>query len=324
MIDTDGDNAPDTVCEPAAMSDNALHVEIAAAMGLHQIIGRAYDAHTAAPINKTGIVFSAFLNGKAQGSGGAFQDGWFSVLAVPTDNATPYDLKLNVPGYTAGTISFNSVMATDCGGGSNTHNCTQPDAGGIGLPKTLSGQYHVVTNWAYGAVETHLFTPTAGPIQCDVGITSLSSLFCSVGSLTSAPFARVLYHGSTDATIPWERGNNLLSIKAPLYPTSPGIPYQIFIKNFADHFALPFQLAKTRVWAKGKILGTVDASQGDETTNGCDLALGPNVCDVFYVGDLSQAGVFTPKGTYGTSSALGPPGVIPYSALPAPLGLRRP
>jgi hypothetical protein len=61
----------------------------------------------------------------------------------------------------------------------------------------------------------------------------------------------------------------------------------------------------------------VIANQGDIATNSCSTygGSGTNACDTLYVGDLSQAGVFTAKGIYGTSSAAGPPGVLPYTAV---------
>jgi thermitase len=316
MIDTDGDSVPDTLCQPATMNDNARQPDFAAAMNRHEFYGRAFDAQTGAPLNKGTV--TAFLNGKQQGSA-AIVDSYIAILDLPNDNVNPYDVKVNVPGYTAGTISFASVLAGDCGGGANTHNCWSPypGMGGIALPKNLPGQVHVVTDWAWGSMETHLFTPTAGPIQCDVGVTPLSSMFCFLGSLTSAPMARMLYHGGNDPSVNGNlNGIDLISIKAPLYPTSPGVPYEIFV---TDHGSgqLFYQYAITRVWAGGKIIGTVIANQGDIATNSCSTygGSGTNACDTLYVGDLSQAGVFTAKGIYGTSSAAGPPGVLPYTAV---------
>jgi hypothetical protein len=316
MIDTDGDSVPDTLCQPATMNDNARQPDFAAAMNRHQFYGRAFDAQTGAPLSKGTV--TAFLNGQQQGAA-AIVGSYINILDLPNDNVNPYDLKVNVPGYTAGAISFASFVAGDCGGGANTHNCTFtfPGVGGIALPKNLPGQVHVVTDWQWGSIETHLFTPTAGPIQCDVGVTPLSSMFCFLGSLTSAPMARILYHGGND---PFVNGNwngiDLISIKAPLYPTSPGVPYEIFV---TDHGSgqLIYENAITRIWAGGKIIGTVIANQGDIATNSCSTygGSGTNACDTLYVGDLSQAGVFTAKGIYGTSSAAGPPGVIPYTAV---------
>jgi hypothetical protein len=322
MVDTDGDGAPDTPCQPAAMSDTATFPDLGAAMGRHAISGWVFEANTANTLPKTATV-SALLNGKvaAKASIAPFAKprGRFFIIDVPGDNLTPYQVQVSVPGYTQGPVTYASVLLDDCGGGSNSGNCVYKDTGGIGLPKNVPGRYHVVTNWAAGNLETHVFTPSAGPIACDVGMSQLSSLFCWLGSLTSAPFVRLLHHGATDPNTRPGFGDDLISIKAPLYPTSPGTPYEIFLKD-PGTFTLPSQGVLTRVWTGGKIIGTVDASQGDSATNGCTYSGGGTACDVFYVGDLSQAGTFTPKGIYGTASAAGPPGVLPYTVSPRPLG----
>jgi hypothetical protein len=321
MVDTDGDGTPDTPCQPAAMSDTATYPDLATIMGRHAISGWVFEANTANTLPKTATV-SALFNGKvaAKATIAPFAKplGRFFVIDVPGDNVTPYQVQANVPAYTQGPVTYASVLLDDCGGGTNSVGCIYKDTGGIGLPKNVPGRYHVVTNWAAGSLETHVFTPSAGPIACDVGMSQLSSLFCWLGSLTSAPFVRLLHHGGTDPNTRAGFGDDLISLKAPLYPTS-GTPYEIFLTD-SGSLTLPSQGAITRIWTGGKIIGTVDASQGDSAMNGCDFSGGGGtVCDVFYVGDLSQAGTFTPKGIYGTAS-VGPPGVLPYTMSPRPLG----
>jgi hypothetical protein len=257
---------------------------------------------------------TALHNGKPAGVGGQpVGYGYFGIINLPNDNVIPYQVQINAPGYTAGPVTVESVLLDDCGGGFPSW-CTNRFPGEIGLPPNIPGRHHIVTNWQSGSLETDLFTPTAGPIQCEVGIAQISSLYCFLGSLTSAPFARLLHHGANGDPTFWGFGDDLVSIKGPLYPTSPGVPYEIFL-NTLGTFNLPNQGAVTRIWTGGKIVGTFEASQGDSTTNGCTYSGGSTPCDLLYVGDLSQAGVFTPKGIYGTSSAAGSPGVLPYTAV---------
>ena len=64
-------------------------------------------------------------------------------------------------------------------------------------------------------------------------------------------------------------------------------------------------------------MARVDAADGDVVTNDCTYHGGPNTCGAFWVGDLSGTGVFTPRAIYGTISAAGSPGVLPYGV---PLG----
>jgi hypothetical protein len=234
----------------------------------------------------------------------------YRIIDLPMDNVTLVELRVNMPGYTAGPVTIAKGTVDDCGGGASTLNCITSFLGQLSLPKNLTGQIHVVTDWNDNDLDTHLFTPSSAPITCDVGPNPISSLYCFLGSLTSAPFARVLYHGPGYAP-----SAELLSIKRPLYPTTSGTPYRIFLVDY-DNNTIRTSQAVTRIWAGGKIVAQVEASDGDVATNNCDYGGGANRCGAFWVGDLSGTGVFTPKAIYGTLSAAGSPGVLPYGALP--------
>jgi hypothetical protein len=71
-----------------------------------------------------------------------------------------------------------------------------------------------------------------------------------------------------------------------------------------------------RLWKGGVILATVRASifDSDLTTHNCELVGGSTDCDAWYIGDLSSAGVFTPRNVFGVfdTTTGDPDGVLPY------------
>jgi len=145
--------------------------------------------------------------------------------------------------------------------------------------------------------------------QLSPGITPISSLFCFLGSLSSAPFARLLHDGGPNNSS--DNTSELLSIK-PVYPTTSGTPYRIVLADYDNNF-IRTSRARTRIWAAGKIVARVDAADGDISANDCSYGGGANTCGAFWVGDLSGTGVFTPEAIYGKLSD-GPGGVLPYAA----------
>jgi hypothetical protein len=271
------------------------------------VLGFVYDAHGGLRLPKPAVV-TASQGGLAKGYGGATLDSHYRVINLPVNNATPYDLKVNALGYTAGPLAFDSLLLDDCGG--NPY-CTKY-IGSLSLPKNLPGQFHVVTDFDQYDVDTHLFTPSSAPIQCDVGISPISSLFCFLGSLKNAPFARLLHDGGPNNSP--DLRSELLSIKAPLYSTASGTPYRILLSDYGNDW-IRTSGARTRIWTAGRIAARVDAESGDVATNNCTYAGGGNTCGAFWVGDLSGAGVFTPKAIYGALSS-GAGGVLPYAAAP--------
>jgi hypothetical protein len=158
-------------------------------------------------------------------------------------------------------------------------------------------------------LDTHLFTPSSAPLACDVGISPISSPFCFLGSLKSAPFARLLHDGGPGNSA--DARSELLSITAPLYPTATGTPYRIVLTDHDNNY-LRDSRALTRIWTGGKLVAFVAAVNGDVATNDCSYVGGANTCGAFWVGDLSGTGVFTPQAIYGKLSD-GPGGVLPYA-----------
>jgi hypothetical protein len=310
MLDTDGDGVPDVPCQPSEMNDAAVMPSFAAAMGRAAVAGWLLDAHNGSSLPKPATV-GVYQGATAKGYGGYGGNvfGGYRIIDLPMDNAALVELRVNLAGYTAGPVTIAKGTVDDCGGGASTLDCLRLELGHLSLPKNLIGQIHVVTDWNDNDVDTHLFTPSSAPFTCDVGLNPISPFFCFLGSLTSAPFARVLHHG------PDNTHSELLSIKKPLYPTTSGTPYRIFLVDY-DNNTIMTSGAVTRIWSGGKIVAQLEASDGDVTTNNCDYGGGANRCGAFWVGDLSGTGVFTPKAIYGTLSAAGSPGVLPYGALP--------
>jgi len=312
MIDTDGDGVTDTQCHPDAMPDAATMPDVAAAMRRAALYGSVWDAHGAVPLAKPGAV-TASVGGAAKGYGGVTpaNGAYFTIINLPMNNATPYEVKVNAAKYTAGPVAFDSILLDDCGGGTDTVYCTNRSLDAVSLPKNLTGQFHAVTDWKFYDVDTHGFTPSSAPIKCDVGMWPISSLYCWMGSLSGAPYMRLLHDGGPGNSS--DRNSELLSIKGPLYPTAGGTPYQIFLADYGNNF-IRSSGARTRIWTGGKIVATVNAASGDTTTNNCTYSGGANVCDAFHIGDLSDIGVFTPVAIYGKATS-GAGGVLPYSAM---------
>jgi hypothetical protein len=320
-VDTDGDGTEDTPCQPADASNLTLTPNMRAAMGRTAVYGYVYDAHGGIPLPKAATV-TVTLDGAPKGYGGATSENanhpFYGVINLPFDNnLRVYEVKVAATGYTAGAVAFYGMFLHDCDG---YVDCTL-FLGNLSLPRNLPGQIHVVTDFDRYDLDTHLFTPSSAPLRCDVGISPISSLFCFLGSLTGAPFARLLHDGGPGGGD--DLRSELLSIKAPLYSTASGTPYRIILTDYDNNY-LYTSGARTRIWAGGRIIAVVSASAGDTTTNDCTYEGGANTCGAFWVGDLSGAGVFTRKSIYGTLSATGPFGVLPYGAATRPSRGRTP
>jgi thermitase len=317
FIDTDGDGVTDAECWPAAAAATATDVNVAAAMYRANLYGRVLDPNGALPL--IGAQVSPWAGTVAKGRGGYVEAGtspYYDIINVPMNASTNYTMKVNKAGYTAGTQKFSSLLVDDCGAGNSTGDCLYAAVENVSVPKNVGGVWHVVTDWndptSLTEIDQYLYTPSSATVQCGIGYYGL----CGSGSLAVAPFARWLHDGG-----PFSGSGSVeyTAIKSPLYATTTGSPYEIFLTDYADSASIvdPMINVTTRLWNGGSVKGTVLASAGDTATHTCsiDPSVGPTNCDIFYVGDLSGTGVFTPRGIYGVFNTVAgdPDGVLPYS-----------
>lgn len=316
FIDTDGDGATDTECWPSAITTSPTDVNVAAAMYRADVFGKVLDANGALPL--VGAQATAVLGTALKGFGGVVDSsGYYDRINVPMNASTNYDVKINKAGYTYGAQKYTSVLVDDCGGGTATVDCVYVNLGEgveqVSVPKNIPGYWNIVSDWADAAfeIDQYLFTPSLSPNPCDIGYVGL----CGTGSLTTAPFARWLHDGGPGAGSGAEEFH---AIRSPLYSTATGTPYEIFLTDYTNNgsvISAGSLNVKTRLWKGGIIRGTVVAATGDTSTHDCTIGGGAIDCDAFYVGDLSSAGVFTPRAIYGKflPSGSDPDGVLPYS-----------
>jgi hypothetical protein len=315
-ISTDPTLSDNYLCWPASMNVNAFDVNVAAAMGRTAIFSTVRDANGSLPI--PGAKMTVYQGTAVKGYGGIadapFPDGGLRVLNVPMAPFSPYTLGVTAAGYATGVQKYMQYTASDCGGGHNTAFCVFGGAKGLTLPKNVPGVLNIVTDWRtpFYDIDQYLFTPSSAPVACAVG--AYAYLFtgndCGVGSLTQAPFARLLNNGgyyssgySYYATSTWT------ALKPPLYPTTSGTPYEIFLADgqFGNHLHNAFGAATMRLWSAGAIKATMVPSATSATFN-CTIGTD---CNGFWVGSLSGTGAFTPGGLYGIMNST-PTGILPY------------
>jgi subtilisin family serine protease len=324
-LDLDGNGAADRACWEAATPNTVTATHAAAAMQRTEAEGYALDANGGIPL--FGLTVPAYIGAAAKGvvtsGGGGYV--WYT-LNIPM-SSTPYDLKVNKTGYTLGPQKFTSlVMDTTCGTPppgvtASVRDCTVrvPNDVSVTIPKNVSGRIHVVTDWGGGytgpELDSYLFTPSLSALPCSIGYSGS----CGSGELAIAPFARWIHDGGT-FTGTWRQEE--LQLRMPLAPTPAGsTPYGIFIDDYVNGANIRNTGAygmhtKTRIWMGGVIKATVDATTADITTKNCTLGGGANACDVWYVGDISGTGVFTPKNIFGIGGNLAAPpagSLFPYS-----------
>jgi hypothetical protein len=315
FIDTDGNGTDETECWPTAAGFNTgtTAAFVAASMNRAEADGVALNANGA--LGLTGGKVTALSGALIKGYGGTvdlYGGGYYRILNIPMNNTTPYDFAVSKAGFTAGNQKFTQYDIWDCGGGLNTPFCVYNYNEQISVGPNTPGRYNLVTDWGWEGreVDQYLYGPSASTTSnCAVGYSGL----CGSGELIIGPYMKWLHDGG-----PYAGSGAVEFTQAILKPQGAGTPYEIFTTDYCLNSPCGTNMydygATFRLWVGGVIKNTVRAELADVATHNCTLGGGGVNCGAWYVGNLTDAGVFTPQNVFGVFNTPGgdPEGVLPY------------
>jgi thermitase len=321
FIDTDGNGTDETECWPTATGFNTSTTAafVAASMNRAEADGVALNANGA--LGLTGGKVVALSGAAVKGYGGTvdlYGGGYYRILNIPMNDATPYDFAVNKAGFTAGNQKFTQYFIDDCGGGLATPFCVYNFNEQISVGQNTAGRYNLVTDWGWESreVDQYLFGPSASATSnCSVGYSGS----CGSGALIASPYMKWLHDGG-----PFAGSGAVEFSQAILKPLGGGTPYEIFNTDYCIDGLCGSNMydygATFRLWSGGVLKATVRADVGsDVATHNCTLGGGTVNCSAWYVGDLTNSGVFTPRNVFGVLATPGsdPDGVLPYARRPS-------